>query len=472
MTPERDTLFSVAGPDPETQMGPALQHAFDRACRDLVEDADRGEMLRRLCGAVAESLGLVMVSLVQRSEGGLMRMVASSTENRLWTEFARLPERWDGTIAGHGPAAQVLHTHEPALVSVAAEGFLPWRNAAEAEGIASVCAWPLPTEAVEWVLSLFGDRDVRFDDERLRRQIRGVAKGFARILDDGECLARERLLAQALAGSGNPAFIADAEGRIQWCNAAFSRMSGYALDEIRGRNPRFLSSGHHGPQYYRELWDTICSGNVWHGKTVDRDREGVAFTTMQTITPLGHGKRPTHYLAIYEDVSRQQEKQRRREMRSGSEPLAELTHPAALQFAMAGLLSAGKPLSVGLISLRNLAKVAARLGEGAQDTLLDECRERIRGRLGAEHAAMNAAGEFLLWLPSGREEAIALLDGLRRDLVQPFPLIGDIPDLELRAGIACAPEDGRTLEDLLRHADRALGIEPLEAARCAHAQVH
>jgi PAS domain S-box-containing protein len=314
MTLQHDRLPPSTGTDPEAHLRPGLQHAFDRACRDLLEDADRGDALRRMCLAIADAIGLVMVTLLQRVEGGVMRMVASSADNRLWTEFTRLPERWDGTIAGHGPAAQVLHTHRPAIESVAAEGFLPWRKAAESEGIACVCAWPLSTESGQWVLSLYGDRDIAFDDEPLQQEIGGVAKACAGILDAVDHLATEHLLAQALRHAGNPAFVSDAEGRIQWCNAAFSRLTGYAPEEVLGRNPRFLSSGHHGPRYYQELWNTIRTGKVWRGETVDRDRDGVAFTAMQTITPFCGADRATHYLAIYEDVSRQKEEQRRREL--------------------------------------------------------------------------------------------------------------------------------------------------------------
>ena len=95
------------------------------------------------------------------------------------------------------------------------------------------------------------------------------------------------------------------EGEIVWCNAAFGRLTGYPPAEVLGRNPRFLSSGRHGVRHYRDLWNTIRSGRVWRGETVDRDRSGTAFTALQTITPFGGDGKVTHYLAMYDDISRQ-----------------------------------------------------------------------------------------------------------------------------------------------------------------------
>jgi PAS domain S-box-containing protein len=350
-------------------------------------------------------------------------------------------------------------------LAVSSDGFRPWRDAAMSDGIAQAAAWPLDVEGGEWVLVMFGGSEVAFDESPLREAGLAAAHGCERHLAAVQRFDRQKLLASALERTGNPAFIADVEGTIQWSNPAFSRLTGYGIEEVRGRNPRFLSSGAQGPRYYRELWNTIRTGQVWHGETVDRDRDGVAFTAMQTITPFGPADRVTHYVAIYDDITPQKNEQVRRALRAERDPLTNLMHAAALDKRMEDRLLKGEPVTLALVAIRNLTQAAGRLGEDALDTLLEECRARIRDTVGADQAAATAAGEYLVRLPDDPCAARDTIQRLKDRLAEPYPSFGALPQLEVRIAAAAAPAYGTSVEALKRHADRGLGVEPLMPAR-------
>ena len=59
--------------------------------------------------------------------------------------------------------------------------------------------------------------------------------------------------------------VTDRDGRIQYVNAAFERMTGYRRDELVGNRPAALKSGTHEADFYRALWDTLLAGvrYVW-----------------------------------------------------------------------------------------------------------------------------------------------------------------------------------------------------------------
>lgn len=467
MNPRSSASSASAPPGDAVTMRARLNQAVDRAYRGLVEELALPDILRGLCVSLAESLDLPLVALVRRHEGGTLEVAAVSRENSMWAELTRLPERWDGTVAGHGPAARALHTATRVSMAIGEEGFLPWRDAARREGITEACAWPLEAEEGVWALMFYsGPRPLDSGSAWFEEAGSVAAAGCRRIIDAARRLEQQRLLKSALDQAGNAAFIADLQGCILWSNAAFSRLTGYAAGEVQGRNPRFLNSGRHGPSHYRELWNTIRTGHVWRGETVDRDRHGAAFTAMQTISPFGVEGRVTHYLAVYEDISRQRAQQERRELRSGLDPLTGLSHRAALVSAVGSALAQGQPVHLARVALRNLESLGA-FGEQALEAALEECNARIRRVAGAARAATEADAEYLVWLPDEDRAAEALLAALRAELSEPYPMLGEIHELDLRIGCAQAPRDGQSFDVLARVADRAMGVEPLQPARRA-----
>jgi PAS domain S-box-containing protein len=113
-----------------------------------------------------------------------------------------------------------------------------------------------------------------------------------------------RLQAAALESAANGIVITDAEGTILWANPAFTRLSGYPLSEVLGRNPRFQKSGAQDVAFYSALWKQILAGRPWHGELLNRRRDGVEYTEEMTITPLRDAAGGvTNFIAIKQDVT-------------------------------------------------------------------------------------------------------------------------------------------------------------------------
>jgi PAS domain S-box-containing protein len=93
-------------------------------------------------------------------------------------------------------------------------------------------------------------------------------------------------LVTAIEQAAEEILITDAEGNIQYCNPSFERLTGYSRSEVLGRNPRFLKSGKHDPEFYRNLWTTIKSGGVWTGRITNKKKDGTLYETEGTISPI------------------------------------------------------------------------------------------------------------------------------------------------------------------------------------------
>ncbi len=103
---------------------------------------------------------------------------------------------------------------------------------------------------------------------------------------------------------GDVVFITDAHGSIIDVNDAFVRVTGFSKREAIGSKPSLLASGFQDESFYRELWATISSGQVWEGQLVDRRRDGALRTHHATISPVqDQSGRITHYVAFERDVT-------------------------------------------------------------------------------------------------------------------------------------------------------------------------
>ncbi len=117
-------------------------------------------------------------------------------------------------------------------------------------------------------------------------------------------LTELRKLARAVRQSPVSIIITDVEGHIEYVNPRFEQTTGYALDEVYGRNPRLLQSGLTPPERYADLWHTLTAGHEWRGELCNRTRSGALYWEMVSISPIPdeHGV-VTHYIAVKEDIS-------------------------------------------------------------------------------------------------------------------------------------------------------------------------
>ncbi|NPA95668.1 MAG: PAS domain S-box protein [Thermodesulfobacteria bacterium] len=128
--------------------------------------------------------------------------------------------------------------------------------------------------------------------------IQDIRKG----LKDAE---RIRLLETAVEQSGSCIVITDDQGHVQYVNPAFTAVTGYKAEEVLGQNPRFLKSGFHDEEFYRQMWETLTSGKVWHGRLCNKDKNGNIFWEDATIAPVqDEDGNITHYIAIKNDVTK------------------------------------------------------------------------------------------------------------------------------------------------------------------------
>ncbi len=115
---------------------------------------------------------------------------------------------------------------------------------------------------------------------------------------------RLRLQSTALEAAANGIVLTDSKGTILWVNPAFTKLTGYSAAEAIGQNTRLLKSGKHDETFYRNLWQTVNSGNVWQGDMINRRKDGSLYDEEMTITPVCDERgEVTYFIAMKQDIT-------------------------------------------------------------------------------------------------------------------------------------------------------------------------
>ncbi len=116
----------------------------------------------------------------------------------------------------------------------------------------------------------------------------------------------ESLLKLSKAVEQSPAsiLITDINGKIEYVNRKFTEVTGYEANEVIGKYPRLFSSGFHSKEFYKNLWETVKSGQQWRGELLNKKKSGAFYWEAVSISPVKNNKDEIKYLlAVREDIT-------------------------------------------------------------------------------------------------------------------------------------------------------------------------
>ena len=114
-----------------------------------------------------------------------------------------------------------------------------------------------------------------------------------------------KMQSAAFESFANAIIITDVEGKIQWANSSFLRLSGYQMDEIIGKtNGELTKSGQQNKAFYKDVWSTIKNGKIWSGELINRRKNGDLYPEELSITPvLDEVGKIRNFIAIKIDIT-------------------------------------------------------------------------------------------------------------------------------------------------------------------------
>jgi diguanylate cyclase (GGDEF)-like protein/PAS domain S-box-containing protein len=350
---------------------------------------------------------------------------------------------------------QVLEHVDPMAAAAA-----PWIQAC---GCASVLCLPLWAEnTVSGVLTLGFNREVL--PPMTRRRLEVLANRLGAALRTIRDQARLRLQSTAMGAAANAIFITDADGRIEWVNEAFTRLSGFTAEEVLDQTPNLLKSGEQQPEIYAELWSVIERGRVWRGELTERRKDGRTYVVDQTVTPiLDDSGQVTHYVAVHEDVTARKKAEERVRYLSNYDTLTRLPNRVLfrdrLYQAVVQARRGHAGIAVMFIDLDHFSRVNDTLGHAAGDQMLMTIASRINAAAEEADTVARVGGDEFALIQTGVTSA-ETASALARRLIEVIQTPVDLGSQEVRVGanvgIAIYPQDGTDPDNLMKNADMAM----------------
>ncbi len=274
-----------------------------------------------------------------------------------------------------------------------------------------------------------------------------------------------RLAGSVFEGTGEAIMITSPNHRILRVNPAFTRITGFAADAVRGRpmSDLFQLDDRESKQLER-ICQRLNREHSWQGELDYRNRRGERLTALQTISKVTdeHG-RVSHFIHIFNDITETKAAEQQIRHQAHHDSLTDLPNRASLKYRIGEAVARARKdetrLAVLFLDLDYFKEVNDRLGHAVGDRLLREVAERLQRLLRHEDLVGRLGGdEFLILLeglPAPRfagQVAAKVIEVI----TQPFILDGEEISIGVSIGIAVFPDQGEDAEALVNHADAAM----------------
>ncbi len=276
--------------------------------------------------------------------------------------------------------------------------------------------------------------------------------------------AELRLAAHVFNYSGEAIMVSDRKNHILEVNQSFERLTGYTPDEVRGRDPRMLSSGRTPREVYAAMWQALQQNGFWQGEMWDRHKSGEIYPKLLTISVVRdlHGE-IEYFIASFTDISQLKAAEDRIRHVAHHDALTGLPNRLYLKIGLDQMLAAARredmQAAVMFIDLDRFKVINDTLGHHVGDGLLVDVASRLQGCVrGSDLLARLGGDEFVVALTGHEVErsAVHVAEKILDELAQPY----HIGEHTLRStpsiGISLFPFDGDNIDALMKHADTAM----------------
>ncbi|MBU2965446.1 cache domain-containing protein [Amphritea sp. 2_MG-2023] len=261
--------------------------------------------------------------------------------------------------------------------------------------------------------------------------------------------------------------ITDADNHIIRINKSFTRITGYILEDVKGKNPRILGSTSNSTDFYKAMWHALTSQGQWHGEIWNRRKNGSLYPQALSITSYCNAEGEIeNYIGTFTDISQRKAFEEQLEHMAQSDSLTDLPNRRSLSQRLQHELDVLKrhpdhQLGLMFMDLDLFKTINDTYGHGVGDQVLITIARRLNEIVRVTDMVSRVGGdEFVILLGNEPGEmkpaAMKLAQRIIEAISEPLLVAGIELQLTTSIGVALAPKDSSDAAGLMECADRAL----------------
>ena len=263
--------------------------------------------------------------------------------------------------------------------------------------------------------------------------------------------------------------ITDAGQKILRVNAAFTRISGYSLEDVSGRTPALFKSGRHDQAFYQAMWESIAAKGSWQGEIWNRRKNGEVFPEWLTITAVKNSSgRITHYVGALTDITLRKSAEDEIRNLAFYDPLTRLPNRRLLldrlHQALASSARSGRQGALLFLDLDHFKTLNDTLGHDIGDLLLQHTAQRLATCIREGDTVARFGGDefvvMLVDLSTIHEQSLVQAETIGEKILtalsQPYDLSGHEYRNTASVGVTLFSNHQATPLELLKEADLAM----------------
>lgn len=196
--------------------------------------------------------------------------------------------------------------------------------------------------------------------------------------------------------------VTNKDNLIELINPAFTQITGYTLDEVKGRSPAILNSNQQPRRFYDSMWQSLQEKDRWEGEIWNRRKDGQIYPEYLAITVVRDDDgNIVHHIGLFLDISKRKKYEHDIWYKTNFDALTNLPnrhlYNTRFQEALDAATQDRQPIAILFIDLDRFKYTNDIYGHNTGNELLKLVAARLETLLGKEDFLARLSGdEFVI----------------------------------------------------------------------------
>lgn len=236
------------------------------------------------------------------------------------------------------------------------------------------------------------------------------------------------------------------QGLITHVNDKFCELSKYSKEELIGSYQSIVNSGHHSKEFFKDMWRTIGTGNIWHGEIKNQAKDGTYYWVDTIIVPfIGEDGKPYQYASIRHDITKIKKQEKMIKQMAYYDHLTLLPNRNWLNGWLKRQTNESlQNLTVLFLDLDFFKSINDTFGHHTGDLILKKVANRLRHCLDSSDFIIRQGGdEFIVFLTStgnDKDKVLEIVEHIKQQFARPFLINYKQTFINVSIGISMNPK--------------------------------